>query len=251
MKERHEPRVVCPKGAKDNGFNGPTVYGLRSQVSGFRRIAKQEKDKWLRALCATNELDYPPKNLFFRAFKKEVVFEMWAAKSRKGPYVLLRSYRICAGSGDLGPKRRRGDLQVPEGFYHITSFNPTSSYYLSMLVDYPNASDRVLGYQKNLGGAIMVHGSCCTIGCIPITDDSIKEVYWLAAQVYDKSGRPIPIHIFPSRLDDRSFAALKNAHQEKQGLLRFWKSLRPGYLAFQEKKKIPRIRVSEDGLYRF
>ena len=53
------------------------------------------------------------------------------------------SYPICAGSGDLGPKRERGDGQVPEGLYEIDRFNPTSRYHLSLRVNYPNLSDRL------------------------------------------------------------------------------------------------------------
>jgi murein L,D-transpeptidase YafK len=36
------------------------------------------------------------------------------------------------------------------------------------------------GHEKNPGGDIFLHGNCVTIGCLPITDEGIKEVYWLA-----------------------------------------------------------------------
>jgi len=49
-----------------------------------------------------------------------------------------------------------------------------------MHINYPNAADRILGLRTNLGGTIYLHGNCASIGCIPITDDGIKEVYWLA-----------------------------------------------------------------------
>ena len=51
---------------------------------------------------------------------------------------------MCRWSGQLGPKLREGDHQVPEGFYAIApgQMNPNSHYYLSFNVGYPNAYDR-------------------------------------------------------------------------------------------------------------
>jgi len=85
-------------------------------------------------------------------------------------YTLVKNYPICATSGLLSPKRRFGDEQVPEGF------NPQSNFQLSLHVSYPNAADRISGSKQNLGD-IFLDGNCVTIGCIPITDDEIKEVY--------------------------------------------------------------------------
>ncbi|MBR4615676.1 MAG: hypothetical protein IKO55_08730, partial [Kiritimatiellae bacterium] len=53
-----------------------------------------------------------------------------------------RIYPMTAFSGSLGPKLREGDGQIPEGIYGIGYLNPNSSYYLSLKVTYPNASDR-------------------------------------------------------------------------------------------------------------
>ena len=39
----------------------------------------------------------------------------------------------------------------------------------------PNAADRILGERGRLGGDIFIHGSCVTIGCVPIEDDGIEE----------------------------------------------------------------------------
>ena len=61
-----------------------------------------------------------------------------------------------------------------------------SAYYLSMRVSYPNASDRILKAGKSAGGAIMVHGNCVTIGCIPITDEYIKELYILCLDAQNR-----------------------------------------------------------------
>jgi murein L,D-transpeptidase YafK len=78
--------------------------------------------------------------VIFRAYKKEAEFEIWKQKS-DGQYALLKTYPMCRWSGQLGPKKREGDRQVPEGFYTIapSQMNPNSHYYLSMNVGYPNA----------------------------------------------------------------------------------------------------------------
>ena len=39
---------------------------------------------------------------------------------KDGQYTLLKTFPMCRWSGQLGPKVREGDRQVPEGFYAIT-----------------------------------------------------------------------------------------------------------------------------------
>jgi len=71
-------------------------------------------------------------DLFLRAFKADELIEVWIKDKEEEQFQLLRTYTICSSSGKAGPKRRRGDLQVPEGFYHINVFNPYSNFYLSL-----------------------------------------------------------------------------------------------------------------------
>jgi murein L,D-transpeptidase YafK len=97
-----------------------------------------------------------------------------------------RIYPMTAFSGTLGPKLREGDGQIPEGIYGIEYLNPNSSYYLSLKVSYPNASDRKRAKadgRTNLGGDIMIHGKAVTIGCVPVGDDAIEDIFYLAASV--------------------------------------------------------------------
>ena len=94
-----------------------------------------------------------------------------------------RVYPMTGFSGTLGPKQKEGDGQIPEGIYGIEYLNPNSNYYLSMKVSYPNATDRARAKadgRVNLGGDIMIHGKNVTIGCIPIGDDAIEDVFYLA-----------------------------------------------------------------------
>ncbi|MBR3924184.1 MAG: hypothetical protein IKJ45_13785, partial [Kiritimatiellae bacterium] len=89
-------------------------------------------------------------------FKNERSVEVHAS-GWKAP----RIYPMTAFSGTLGPKLREGDGQIPEGIYGIGYLNPNSSYYLSLKVTYPSASDRAHAKadgRTNLGGDIMSHG---------------------------------------------------------------------------------------------
>ena len=114
-------------------------------------------------------------------FKNERMVELHAP-GWKAP----RKYPMTAFSGTLGPKLREGDGQIPEGVYRIEYLNPNSSYYLSLKVSYPNASDRARAKKDgraNLGGDIMIHGKAVTIGCVPVGDDAIEDIFYLASAV--------------------------------------------------------------------
>ena len=103
----------------------------------------------------------PSAPVLIRTYKQEAELEIWKLKS-DGQYALLKTYPMCRWSGQLGPKLREGDHQVPEGFYTIApgQMNPNSHYYLSFNVGYPNAYDRAYG---RTGGDIMVHGVCSSV----------------------------------------------------------------------------------------
>jgi murein L,D-transpeptidase YafK len=215
------------------------------------RMAAKEKDDALRQMFAGRKLPYPPRAILFRAFKKEAELELWASENTGSTYTLVNTYGICATSGVLGPKRRFGDVQVPEGFYELDWFNPQSNFLLSLHISYPNAADRILGSRINLGGDIFLHGNCVTIGCIPITDDGIKEVYWLAVQVHGAGQRHIPIEIFPARLTENGFNALAQSHPRQPDLLAFWSNLREGFDLFEKDHRALNISVSKNGKYNF
>ena len=133
-------------------------------------------EKMLAEMSAKNmDKDSP---ILARIFKEEAELEVWK-KNRDGQYALLKTYPICRWSGDLGPKKKQGDRQAPEGFYTITpgQINPNSNYYLAFNTGYPNAHDRAWGYT---GSELMVHGDCSSRGCYAMTDEQIQEIYALA-----------------------------------------------------------------------
>lgn len=207
------------------------------------RAARSAREAAVRALFARAQIDYPAAGLLLRAFKQEGQLEVWARS--QGPLALIATYPICARSGGPGPKRRAGDGQVPEGFYQVTQLNPASSFLLSLRVSYPNKSDRLLG-GKSLGGDIFIHGDCVTIGCIPIQDGPIQELYLMAT---DARPGPIDVHIFPARMTGAGWAALRQ--QAAPGLRAFWENLREGYLFFEERHTAPRVAIDARGRYSF
>ena len=215
------------------------------------RTAMKEKDNSLRSLFAHEGISYPPEKLFIRIFKQEKVLEVWASSTSDAVFKRVKHYPVCRTSGNLGPKRREGDLQIPEGFYYIDRFNPKSNFHLSLGINYPNPADRILGRKGTLGGDIFIHGGCVTIGCIPITDEYIKEVYWLAVQTKSNGHSKIPVHIFPTKLDDRAMARLKSTFPNDNSLINFWENLKIGYNWFERNRKLPTISINQHGEYQF
>jgi len=191
---------------------------------------------------------YPAAEVYLRVFKREREVELWARSPNQREFTLIKSYEICALS-DLGPKRRQGDGQTPEGFYWIDFLNPRSEHHLSMHVNYPNAADRIVGRRGALGGDIFIHGGCVTEGCIAVTDESIKELYWIAVEARAVGQERIPVHIFPTRLDEHNMARLARVFREQPELVDFWQQLRGGYEYFERTRTLPEIRVSSRGRY--
>src|SRR6185437_7102849 len=141
-------------------------------------------------LAEMEKLDTTPSSpTLIRTYKKEAELEIWKMKSN-GQYALLKSYPMCRWSGQLGPKKREGDRQVPEGFYKITpgQMNPNSHYYLSFNVGYPNSYDRAW---DRTGADIMVHGTCSSDGCFSMTDPQIEEIYAIARAAFNGGEREI------------------------------------------------------------
>ncbi len=217
--------------------------------SSRAQSATMAVDARLRNLFADRGLAYPPQHLFFRIFKSESVLEVWAADQAAQAMTLVKTYPVCAMSGELGPKRKQGDFQVPEGFYYIDHYNPYSTYYLSLRINYPNASDRALSRHSHLGGDIYIHGDCVSEGCMAMTDSNIKELYSLATQAHARGQSRIPVHIFPARLSEFKLNILRRLYAEEPEMVRFWTNLQAGYTHFQQSAQVPSINIGAAGQY--
>lgn len=195
-------------------------------------------------------LKWPLKELYFRSFKYDAEFEVWARDGESPNFVLFKTYKVCSMAGTLGPKRFEGDYQVPEGFYYVNKYNPKSAFHLSLGINYPNASDDVLSDSLHPGGAIFIHGRCLTVGCIPLQDAPVEEVYTLSVLAKDQGQDFIPVHIFPYRFNNPTGQEyFNNLLATKSQLAPFSASLRTVYDYFEKTKKLPLLSVNEKGDY--
>jgi hypothetical protein len=205
----------------------------------------------IKRLFHERGIRYPAAEVYLRIFKRERSLELWVRPDAGEEFALLKTYAICALAGELGPKRQQGDAQVPEGFYFIDFFNPYSDFHLSLHLDYPNQRDRLAGLEGvNLGGDIFIHGGCNSDGCLALTDDGIRELYWIAVEARAVGQQRIPVHIFPARLESEDLRLLQNAFRDQPELGHFWQSLKPGYDFFEENRRVPRVAVDAAGIYR-
>lgn len=186
-------------------------------------------------------------HVLIRIFKYEQELEVWVNNSEKKEYYLYKKYSICKISGTLGPKRKEGDYQVPEGFYYINDFNPKSKYKKSLGINYPNESDKILSTYKKLGGNIYIHGDCVSVGCIAIGNKFIEELFLICI----RTKNPIPVHIFPINFNNNksknSLLYYNYVYENKN----FETNLRNGFNFFEEKKYPPKIKVDSLGYYQF
>ncbi len=211
------------------------------------RQAYQNRESAIVGKLKENKIRPDQFTMTILAFKAENRLEIYAGNPGEKQQK-IKEFEICASSGKSGPKRFEGDWQVPEGFYHVDRFNPVSSYHLALGINYPNASDRILGNKKKPGGLIMIHGACITIGCLPMTNEGIEEIYLYAIKARSNGQTRIPVYIFPAEPGTDHYKLLKKQHPK---LSSFWENLEEGFHQYQSQRKSLEFTVSKDGLYQF
>lgn len=235
-----------------------TVSSVLSQTSNedapkrfFKAVSPFAKvEDSIKAEFKQKGLDWPVKYMYVRAFKLERQLEVWVKGDYTEAFQLFKIYKVCATSGTYGPKRKEGDKQIPEGFYYINEFNPNSNYHLALGLNYPNASDAILSDPQKPGGDIYIHGNCVTIGCLPITDSLIEQVYYMASVVKDQGQDFIPVHIYPMRYDDpKSQEQFVVRTKAKTDVQQFAKSIKDAYEYFEDTHQLPVIMVNTKGTY--
>ena len=176
--------------------------------------------------------------MLIRAYKKEAEFEIWKMKA-DGHYAYLKTFPLCRWSGQLGPKLREGDRQVPEGFYSIAParMNPNSAYYLSFDIGYPNVYDRAQG---RTGGAIMVHGACSSAGCFSMTDEQVAEIYAIAREAFASGQQAFQMQSYPFRMTPENLAKYRLDPN-----IGFWKQLKEGSDNFEVTKQDVAVGVCD------
>ena len=229
-------------------FSVSAQEAFRNEQKRYPRVREAYAEKSITIFNNLEEKGIDPDDMriYLRAFKAEKKLELWGKNKNDEQYTLLDTYDICRTSGILGPKRQQGDLQIPEGYYHITVYNPASNFHLSMAINYPNKSDRILGVKGNLGGNICIHGACVTIGCIPIRNDKIKELYLYCIEAKANGQSKIPVTIMPRKMTDPNYEQLLSTSpdSDKKSL---WTDLKAGYDFFERTKTLPSITFLENG----
>jgi murein L,D-transpeptidase YafK len=130
-------------------------------------------------------------------------------KSEKRLYLMNKgsqfaSLRVTFGAQPVGHKQKQGDERTPEGYYVLDYKNPSSRFYKSIHISYPNLRDRTNAQHLgvNPGGDIMIHGQTngwewaspimqffsWTDGCIALSNKDMDRV-WEAVD----PGTPIEI----------------------------------------------------------
>jgi len=119
---------------------------------------------------------------------------------------VLKAFDIALGLEPAGHKLQEGDSRTPEGRYRLIERNTESDFFLSILISYPNASDRSRASAAGVppGGQIMIHGqpnrpkhnedfyrlTDWTDGCIAVSNSDMVDI-WLM------TGVDTPITILP------------------------------------------------------
>jgi hypothetical protein len=131
----------------------------------------------------SKSVSWPPAKLIYLCLKDELELRVYAGNDEKSMKYIMK-YPILVSSGNVGPKLKEGDNQIPEGIYKIVSLNPNSCYHLSMKINYPNEFDLAkaeIEGRKKLGSDIFMHGDVASIGCISIGNEAIEDLFVLSA----------------------------------------------------------------------
>ena len=180
--------------------------------------------------------------VMLRIIKETKQLELWK-QDRDDSWTKIKSYEICAFSGQPGPKKKQGDYQAPEGFYEITAsqLNPFSSYHLSINTGYPNKYDRAYSYS---GAALMIHGGCSSAGCYAMTDSNIEEIYAAVRDAIKGGQKSVQLQIYPYEMGFFNMFANRNDPNYK-----FWTELKAGWDWFEKNRKPIPIAVDRESYY--
>lgn len=214
----------------------------------------------LPKLLKDNDIPYLNAEIYIRVCKKELRVELFAReKNTNNRYRFIKSYEVLNSVvSKLGPKTREGDCLTPEGIYRLIYGNcwRWSDFYLAFKISYPNRTDRIRKGFWNIGGGIggdiNFHGCTASIGCIPIGNPSIEEVFILLTRNLGRNNIAVRIDIFPF---DFSTNENRNLHEEyrerNQNLAEFWDGLKKIYEYFETNGTLPNYDIDDrTGYYR-
>lgn len=169
--------------------SSPIVQKLKGKFTTEDQLALYG-DAARKRLCTkfdTAKVAYPPAKILMLGLKQEEKLEIYAkvagSSNQDDAYVYVCSYPILAMSGGPGPKLKRGDNQVPEGFYTLT-LEPNTPFHLALRLNYPSPFDLMHAAQDGRlspGSDIMIHGNQCSAGCLAMGDPTSEDLFTLVA----------------------------------------------------------------------
>ncbi|GAL03500.1 glutamate synthase [NADPH] large chain [Photobacterium aphoticum] len=196
-------------------------YPVYTKMKGKQTVADvvdkygESAESRLKTAFDDAGMAYPPKEIALLAVKAEKRVELWAkaesmaeesVKQDDGEanvaWQRVKQYDVLAASGELGPKLREGDKQVPEGIYRIIGLNPNSAYHLSMKLNYPNAFDSQWAEKEGRtepGTNIFIHGKAVSVGCLAMGDPAIEELFVLVNTIGQGNTRVIISPVDPRK----------------------------------------------------
>ncbi|MFN3195203.1 MAG: murein L,D-transpeptidase family protein [Chlorobiota bacterium] len=180
----------------------------KETVDSIRKKYKDKVNENLKNLLSSAGFSEFPNSLLLVAYKNEQELQVFG--NLEGKWKLIKTYEFTNFSGVLGPKLKEGDRQIPEGIYEIEYLNPNSAYHLSLKINYPNEFDNKkakLESRTDLGSDIFIHGDNVTVGCIPVGDEAIEEIFILSSEAIDSG---IEVIISPYKFNDSDLPEIEN-----------------------------------------
>ena len=124
-----------------------------------------------------------------------------------------------------------------------------SKYYLSMEINYPNASDKIRGVRGRLGNEIYIHGDCLSSGCLAMTDERIKELFIYCIEAYKAGQTQINLAIYPAKLNDKKYSELTKQYSKNKDKISLWSDLKKSYDLFDSTRIEPNVNFLPDGTH--
>lgn len=225
----------------------------------FDRYLNSDEKQHLSYLIKQTGLTYNQVDILLIAYKKDLKLQIWIKeKNSNSKFLPLTSFKITDSSVAIpGPKSEYGDRLAPEGYYTM-EYYPSfrwSDFYLAFRVSYPNEADlirrRYWGISNKSGGDINIHGNCISIGCIPIGNPDMEELFFLI-RANQKNGSNINVLLLPFDFKKIGLHDLtEDAYNGNKKLYAFWQSLEKIDRFFQDTGMIPNLSIDQTtGCYR-
>jgi murein L,D-transpeptidase YafK len=182
----------------------------------------------------------PGSPVFLRVIKDQGRLEAFV-QARSGEYRRYRSYRICGGGGQAGPRTKLSPNRISEGVYAIgtSDLRPNGAAYLGLSMGWPNPRDLALGNNAPIGLAPgLIQAGCTAPPHIGLTDTELEDLYTLVWLGLAGGQSEVPVHVFPFAMNSLAMLSRRNAPQYA-----WWRELEPIWTRFERTKKPPPVQI--------